>query len=203
MIVKANESGVITKVEPDSITQIVNGYKTLTIVGGEFAIVPHEYNIAIKTLLGSCVSMMFFDKRLKTIAMNHFLLPEGTSNTSMKFGLNSVESMINEMYKMGSRKSDLVVKLAGGAHIIAAHDNRIGDKNIEFAQNFCKVEGFPIESQHVYDVHGRVVLLTSNFDTFIRIVKNKAIEAEITSHENNLATLPQEKVQESSGVTFF
>lgn len=203
MILKANENGNIEHINPESVDQIVNGYRTLTIVGGEFAIIPHEYDIAIKTLLGSCVSMMFYDKRLKTIAMNHFLLPEGTSGTSMKFGLNSVESMLNEMYKMGSRKTDLVVKLAGGAHIIASHNNRIGDKNVEFAQNFCKVEGFPIESQHIYDVHGRVILLTSNFETYIRVVKNKAIEAEITSHEENLAlSMPQYNTQKNS-VTFF
>ena len=33
MILKANEHGIIEHVNPDSVQQIVNGYRALTIVG--------------------------------------------------------------------------------------------------------------------------------------------------------------------------
>ena len=36
----------------------------------------------------------------------------------MKYGLYSVEAMLNEMYKIGCLKSDIVAKISGGADIM-------------------------------------------------------------------------------------
>jgi chemotaxis protein CheD len=122
--------------------------------------------------------------------MNHFLLPSTTQGSSLKFGLYSVESMLNEMYKLGSKKQNIIAKIAGGGHIQTTNNNRIGDKNVDFAINFCNNEGFEIVSKHTRGTHGRVVLLTKEFQTFIRIVKNRAIEAEIGANEKILYTSP-------------
>jgi chemotaxis protein CheD len=186
MILKAGLNGIVEKIHSTEINQVVNGYRTLSIVGGEFAVVSDAENVAIKTLLGSCVAMMFYDTRMRVMSMNHFLLPEATGSNSLKFGLYSVEAMINEMYKLGCSKQNMVAKIAGGGHILATHDNRIGDKNVDFALNFCNSEGFRIESEHTKGENGRVILLASEFQTFIRVVKNKAVEAEIEAQEKQL-----------------
>jgi len=201
MIIKAQIDTTINKIDPSTIHTMVNGYKTITILGGEFAIVNDSDNVAIKTLLGSCVAIMFYDTRLKIIGMNHFLLPSTTTQgSSLKFGLFSVESMLNEMYKLGSIKKDLVAKIAGGGHILIDNDNRIGDKNVDFAIDFCNSEGFDIISEHTRGEHGRVILLTKQFQTFIRVVKNREVEAEISANEKILYSSPKIK---SDNITLF
>ena len=201
MILKADVEANITIINPNDITTIVNGYRTITILGGEFVIIPSSDDVSIKTLLGSCVAMMFYDTKQKVIGMNHFLLPDTqATKDSLKFGLYSVETMLNEMYKMGSKKEDLIVKIAGGAHVLNDSKNRIGDKNIDFALDFCKQEGIEVVSQHTRGDQGRIILLTNEFKTYIRIVKNKAIEAEIESSEKVL--YKKSKIS-SSGITLF
>jgi chemotaxis protein CheD len=103
-LIIGKKDGVIEQVDSYCITSVVKGMKTHTIIGGEFAVVQDSKNIAFKTLLGSCVAIMFYDSQKKIKGMNHFLLPD-TSNSSddMKYGLFSVESMLNEMYKLGCK----------------------------------------------------------------------------------------------------
>jgi chemotaxis protein CheD len=188
MVIKGSKFNTIEKIENHSTFQNVNGYPTLSIVGGEFAISSDRSNVAIKTLLGSCVAMMMYDSVLQIKGMNHFLLPTTSSSSdSYKYGLSSIETMLNEMYKLGSRKSNLKAKIAGGAHILKSHDNKIGDKNVDFAVSFCKSEGIPIVSEHVHGEHGRVIMLANDFKTFIRMVNNRAVETEIDRKEKHLS----------------
>ena len=81
MVTLGHKDGSIEKMSLARISQVVKGFRTHTIIGGEFAIVPDDENIAFKTLLGSCVAIMFYDKNLKIKGMNHFLLPT-TSNSN-------------------------------------------------------------------------------------------------------------------------
>lgn len=188
MVIKGNKFNTIERITDYSSFQYLNGYPTMSIVGGEFAITTDSSNIAIKTLLGSCVAMMMYDRVLNIKGMNHFLLPTTNSfSDSYKYGLNSIETMLNEMYKMGCKKFNLQAKIAGGAHILKSHDNRIGDKNVEFAVSFCKSEGIPIISEHTLGEHGRVIMMANEFKTFIRLVQNKAVETEIDRKEKHLS----------------
>ena len=94
MITLGHKDGSIEKVSSNRVTQIVKGMKTHTVIGGEFAVVDDNEEIAFKTLLGSCVAIMFYDKNTKVKGMNHFLLPATeNSNEDMKYGLYSVEAM--------------------------------------------------------------------------------------------------------------
>jgi chemotaxis protein CheD len=184
----------------------VKGYPAYTIIGGEFAVAKDADNVAFKTLLGSCVAIMFYDIATGIKGMNHFLLPStSTGSVDMKYGLYSVEAMLNEMYKLGATKKNLRAKIAGGAHILQTHDNRIGDKNVEFAHEFCKTENIKLLGEHVRGVHGRVILLADEFKTFIRSVQNRSIEAKIVSEETTLKTTLKQKpvIEESGGIELF
>ena len=189
MITIGSKSGQISKLPISAINQVVKGMKTYTIIGGEFAIVPDSDNVAFKTLLGSCVAMMFYDKVMQIKGMNHFLLP-ATSNTNedMKYGLYSVESMLNEMYKMGCTKQNMAVKISGGADImnIGSTSNSIGYRNVEFAHTFCQSEGFRIISDHTRGNKGRIVLMANRFETFIKSVDNSDASCEVAYQERKL-----------------
>jgi len=189
LITLGHKDGSIEKISNSQITQIVKGMKTHTIIGGEFAVVSDDEEIGFKTLLGSCVAIMFYDKTKKVKGMNHFLLPATeNSNEDMKYGLYSVEAMLNEMYKLGCRKENMAAKISGGADImnIASISKSIGHRNVEFAHTFCQSEGFRILSDHTRGNDGRVILMGNRFETFIKNVDNNNTSQEVANQEKRL-----------------
>lgn len=189
MVTVGHKDGSIQKIATSSITQVVKGMPTHTIIGGEFAIVPDGDNVAFKTLLGSCVAIMFYDKNLAIKGMNHFLLPAtNNANEDMKYGLYSVEVMLNEMYKLGCKKENMAAKIAGGADIMnmGSTTNSIGYRNVEFAHTFCQSEGFRILSDHTRGNQGRVILMANRFETFIKNVDNSDASVKVATQERSL-----------------
>ncbi|MEA2017744.1 MAG: chemotaxis protein CheD [Campylobacterota bacterium] len=189
MVTLGHKDGSIEKISNARITQIVKGMPTHTVIGGEFAVVADSENIAFKTLLGSCVAIMFYDKNKKIKGMNHFLLPATeNANEDMKYGLYSVEAMLNEMYKLGCSKSDMAAKISGGADImnIGSTSKSIGHRNVEFAHTFCRSEGFRIISDHTRGNDGRVILMGDRFETFIKNVDNNNTSNEVAKEEKKL-----------------
>ena len=189
MILIGRKNSKIEKINISNTAQIIKGFPTHTVIGGEFAIVKEENNIALKTLLGSCVAIMFYDNSKKIFAMNHFLLPKTNSmNEDMKYGLFSVESMLNEMYKLGCKKENITAKISGGASIIGVRNNTssIGNKNVEFAIDFCNSEGFKIVSNHTKGTKSRLILLINNFQTFIKNIDSSNENSDIINSEVSL-----------------
>ena len=191
MIVIVHKDGSVEKVSSSRFTQQTKGYNTHTVIGGEFAVGKDEDDVAFKTLLGSCVALMFYDKDKKIKAMNHFLLPK-TENTidDMKYGLYSVEAMLNEMYKMGCKKQNMIAKISGGADIMQLNlsNASIGQRNVEFAKEFCRSEGFKVLSEHTRGEHGRLILLADNFDTFVKVTQKTDTDNKILTEEKKLQT---------------
>jgi chemotaxis protein CheD len=191
LIIIGHKDGSIEKVSNARFTQKVKGFSAHTVIGGEFAVGADIENIAFKTLLGSCVAIMFYDKIKKIKGMNHFLLPSSSSsNEDMKYGLFSVESMLNEMYKLGCTKNNMTVKIAGGADIMQFNNssNSIGFRNVEFAKDFCASEGFSIVSEHCRGEHGRLILLANDFQTFIKVTQKSDTDNKIAQEERELHT---------------
>ncbi|MCP4969551.1 MAG: chemotaxis protein CheD [Arcobacter sp.] len=191
MIVIGHKDGGIEKASISRFSHKTKGYYTHTIIGGEFAVGKDIDSIAFKTLLGSCVAIMFYDKIKKIKAMNHFLLPTSNStNDDMKYGLYSVEAMLNEMYKQGCTKENLTAKISGGADIMQLNvlSNSIGHRNVEFAKDFCKSEGFKLISEHTRGEHGRLILLADEFETYIKVTQKSETDNKIVNEEKALQT---------------
>jgi chemotaxis protein CheD len=190
LIIIGHKDGSIEKASNTRFTQQIKGYNAHTVIGGEFAVGKDDEEIAFKTLLGSCVAIMFYDKVQKIKGMNHFLLPTTkNSNEDMKYGLYSVEAMLNEMYKLGCRKENMSAKISGGADIMQLNMSAIasiGHRNVEFAKDFCKAEGFKIVSEHTRGDRGRLILLTGDFQTFIKVTEKSDTNAKILGEEKKL-----------------
>jgi chemotaxis protein CheD len=189
LIVIGHKDGSIEKASAIRFTQKTKGLSTHTVIGGEFAVGSDTEEIAFKTLLGSCVAIMFYDKVTKVKAMNHFLLPNSNnSNDDMKYGLYSVEAMLNEMYKQGCSKNNMIAKISGGADIMQLNlsSESIGHRNVEFAKDFCKAEGFKLMSEHTRGEHGRLILLANEFETFIKVTQKSETDSKILSEEKSL-----------------
>jgi len=187
MILKGFMDGKISKYPLEAANKVVNGFPTFSIVGGEFAICDDACGVAFQTLLGSCVAVMFYDKKRGIKAINHFLLPHSNSqDESYRFGLYSIEGMLNSMYKLGAKKEDLIAKIAGGAKVLEGDLSDIGMKNVKFAREFCSIEKIKVVSESVLGNNGRMVLLTSEFETFIRYINNTQLNERIKEEDKLL-----------------
>jgi len=105
--------------------------------------------------LGSCVGVALYDDKHKIGGLAHIMLPDSRSMTKKgnpgKFADTAIRSMVEEMERLGSRRSDIKAKIAGGAcmfTIPGAVNPRnvpgpclgmqIGDRNIEAAKSTLK-----------------------------------------------------------------
>jgi chemotaxis protein CheD len=133
-----------------------NNCHTAKILPGEFYVTRKEEMIT--TVLGSCVSACIYDPGRNWGGMNHFMLPgtDSDDSASARYGLFAMESLINEILKLGSRKEHLRAKLFGGGQIIAQMTD-VGQKNIRFAKKFLFSEGIPMESADLGLVYPRKV----------------------------------------------
>ena len=119
----------------------------LSVVQGEFSI-SKEPDVILSTVLGSCVAVCLFDKGRSVGGMNHYLLPTGDSAGSgnVKYGVNAMELLINEILKIGGRRDKLEAKVFGGASMFESKTD-IGASNVAFGKEFLSAEGIPIVSE--------------------------------------------------------
>ena len=92
------------------------------------------------------------------------------------------------MYKLGCSKGNMIAKISGGADIMQIHmsSQSIGFRNVEFAKDFCKSEGFKLISEHTRGEHGRLILLANEFETFIKVTQKSETDSKILSEEKSL-----------------
>jgi chemotaxis protein CheD len=116
----------------------------INIVQGEYH-VSGDPNLAITTLLGSCVAACISDPHARVGGMNHFLLPgEDTSSPLLaRHGVHLMELLINGLLKMGAARHRLEAKLFGGARTMSGLGD-YGVANARFAQEFLRREGIAI-----------------------------------------------------------
>lgn len=136
-------------------------------------ILPGEYYVttvdeAITTVLGSCISACMRDPQLGVGGMNHFMLPEDSSNgrscwldpnagLATRYGSFAMESLVNDLMKLGARRDRLEVKLFGGGKVLVSMTD-VGARNIAFAHEWLRLEGFTIAAEDVGDVFPRRII---------------------------------------------
>ncbi|MDB5459721.1 MAG: cheD [Caulobacteraceae bacterium] len=117
--------------------------RRLHVIQGEFA-VSDDPAVVMSTILGSCVAACMRDEEAGVGGMNHFLLPGGRQEQpgpdAMRYGVQSMELLLNALYRMGARRERLQVKLFGGARVVEGLSD-IGLQNAVFAEQFLASEG--------------------------------------------------------------
>lgn len=132
-------------------------------------ILPGEYYFTAKpmlivTVLGSCVAACIRDRTSGIGGMNHFMLPDGSSDgvgpasPSMRYGAYAMEVLINQLLKAGARRENLEAKVFGGGNVLRGFTAiNVGERNAKFVRSFLKAEGIPIVAEDLNDVHPRKV----------------------------------------------
>lgn len=138
-----------------------NGRWTVKILPGEYYVTRSDE--AITTVLGSCISACIRDPVSRVGGMNHFMLPEespghGDSWLSTRYGVNAMESLINDLLKLGAVRKRLEIKLFGGGRILSSLTD-VGARNIEFVRRFVETERLPVEAEDLGGEQARRVLM--------------------------------------------
>ena len=131
--------------------------RPILVVQGEYKIVD-DPNIALQTLLGSCVAACIRDPIAQVGGMNHFLLADGGSaggrSGAERYGVHAMELLVNGLLSRGAQRNRLEAKLFGGAKTM---DNLadIGGTNARFARDFCQREGITLVGECLLGTRGR------------------------------------------------
>lgn len=132
--------------------------RPVSIVQGEQH-VSSDPEVAISTILGSCVAACIRDPQAGVGGMNHFLLPEptgGSSASARSYGAFAMELLVNQLFQAGARRGRLEAKLFGGGRVVRGLSD-VGARNAEFARNFLRDEGITLVSSSLGGASGRRV----------------------------------------------
>jgi chemotaxis protein CheD len=144
----------------------------------------------VRTVLGSCVAVTMFDRRLKISAICHALLPkhdgiehdETRSNTNYKYVDTVIPLMVKRLRTYGSELPDLEVKLFGGADMLSVKTGQpnlrsVGRLNIEAVFQILKAHHLSVKVSDVGGTVGRKILFyTHTGEVLLKRIKPEAVK---------------------------
>jgi len=129
-------------------------------------------DLLITHSLGSCLGVIIYDAVASVGALLHVMLPLSTINPEKAvdnpymFVDTGVPRLLNECYKMGAKKGNLVVKVAGGAKIGAAAQSgdffAIGSRNVTVFRKILWKNGLMCKAADVGGTRPRTLSLDMN-----------------------------------------
>ena len=76
------------------------------VIQGEFHVSDHP-DVMLTTILGSCVAACVRDPLSGVGGMNHFLLPGEEGGEGLRYGVQSMELLVNALLRRGARRDRL------------------------------------------------------------------------------------------------
>ncbi|NUQ61647.1 MAG: hypothetical protein HUU20_04110 [Pirellulales bacterium] len=157
-------------------TPTPHGVRRHEIIAGEYAAFhgPAE----ISTLLGSCVAACLFDPERHIGGMNHFMLPFHASDprACARYGVHSMELLINEIMTLGGDRRRLRAKAFGGANVLGLHrlSLDVGRQNCRFVREFLEIENIPLVAERLGGEHPlRVHFLSDSGRAFVKVLQHR------------------------------
>jgi len=163
-------------------------------------ILPGEYYVtrgqeAISTVLGSCISACAHDPVKKVGGMNHFMLPEDASTgpnnwldpsigLATRYGSYAMESLINDLLKLGATRERLEIKVFGGGRVLSGVTD-VGARNIAFVRSYLQLEGYRILAEDLGGTQPRKVIYFPTTGR-VKMRRLRPVENRIISHHEQL-----------------
>jgi chemotaxis protein CheD len=135
----------------------------------------------IETILGSCVGVTFWNRRLGVGALCHAMLPQCPAgmaeSISVEDGRRYVDFCIRDLAKQfeqhGIAHAEIQVKVFGGADMLQVGDGcsrpSIGRLNRETALDILEAEGYSVIASSLGDAFGRKIKFnTESGDVMVR-----------------------------------
>lgn len=140
------------------------GIETAKILPGEFFATSKD--MALVTVLGSCVSACLRDAKTGIGGMNHFMLPDdgkligthGNISPGGRYGVHAMELLINQILKLGGQRDRLEAKIFGGANVLQGFMlSNVGQQNAEFIVEYLNLERIPILARDLLEEFPRKI----------------------------------------------
>jgi chemotaxis protein CheD len=127
--------------------------------------------------LGSCIGIVLYDKELKLGGMAHIMLPYSRLFSDvcnpLKFADLAIPMLLEDMNKLGSKKQNVIAKIAGGASMFNFADKKmnmdIGKRNIVAVKQILDSMLIPLIREDVGGNKARTMIL--NTETGIVAIK--------------------------------
>ncbi len=128
-------------------------------------VLPAEYfatgrDLALMTVLGSCVAACLRDPIARIGGMNHFMLPDGdpTDGSPARYGSHAMELLINELLKQGARRDRIEAKVFGGGNVLKSFTSQpVGTRNAQFVSEYLTNERINVIAKDLGGIHPRKV----------------------------------------------
>ncbi len=140
--------------------------------------------VVVTYALGSCIAVILFDPVRGAGGMIHYMLPLSSSSPEKAekkpamFADTGIPKLFNDMYELGSKKEDLIVKVAGGG---ALYDDKgmfnIGKRNYTVLRKMLWKNGVIISAEDVGGKKSRTARLY--ISTGKVSIKSKGEEVEL------------------------
>ena len=145
----------------------------INLLPGELVIVKNGETVW--TVLGSCIAVIFYNKRLNISAVCHAQLPSKTFEAhcsescispcgqdemdDFKYVSCSIKYMLTSFQKLGIRNNEIDVRLYGGSNMLGlgSEKPRIGEKNIAVAKQLIKENDLTISSEDIRGYSSRAI----------------------------------------------
>jgi len=111
-------------------------------------------------VLGSCLGVAIYHRRLRLGAFAHIVLPEsaGRPGPPGKFADTAIPYMLEQLQQRGANPPGLVAKIAGGGCMFGAGGPlQIGDANVEKVTELLQRAGIRVAGKHLGGTKGRRV----------------------------------------------
>jgi chemotaxis protein CheD len=166
---------------------------TVKILPGEYYVTRGEE--AVSTVLGSCISACVRDPVKNVGGMNHFMLPEDSSTgpnswldpavgLATRYGSYAMESLINDLLKLGATRERLEIKVFGGGRVLSGMTD-VGARNIDFVRSYIQLEGYRITAEDLGGTQPRKVVYFPASGR-VRMRRLRPVENRIISHHEQL-----------------
>ncbi len=111
----------------------------------------------IRTLLGSCVSLVLWHPEKQLGGMSHFMLPTRTRGRGQgldgRYGDEAIALLLEEIKRTKTRPQDYSLRLFGGGNMFPSlgrdNDGHIGERNIQAARSLIREHGLQCNGEDV------------------------------------------------------
>lgn len=189
------------------------GKNIVTIYPGEyFTSFGEEY---ISTVLGSCVSVALYDKKIQVGGLNHFMLAydgkgdRDKDEAAGRFGEYAMELLINDLLKKGASRDRFTAKVFGGSNVLGSGTSsklQVGENNIKFVFEYLKSEKIPVVSSNTGgDKPRKIFYDPKSSKIWLKHIKNSTIRNEETlnKREKEYASRVRENEKHAGDIVWF
>ena len=144
-------------------SKLAEGDDTLVAMAG---ISVAQHRGTLRTLLGSCVGVALFERKLKLVGLAHIVMPDslGRDQPAGKYADTAIPETIRQMARLsGGLHLSLSAKIAGGAnmfaHVAPRNINAIGDQNVAAVEKVLASLRIPTLARHLGGTSGRRMVI--------------------------------------------